>query len=261
MYQKRKTWPLLLLMFTVLVIIPGGEGCKVAKLPEVQAPVCDGDFFVNVCNTKTGDTIKVYQNGNEIASAPCNGTCVSVDLGGTPLNSGDIVIARRVRDGRLSPRSVPVTVTAGGTPVYDTTLWNDPAHQFYNNCYNYGCDMITDTFAQPGRAHSAMYTSLDCANVGTAAEADELVTSPDKMCANCTHIVALVMDPGTDYHWYRRDRNGNWSHKPGGTPATNLDASGNPITNPETANRNYGYLNYNVFCGYYCVDKSKVVIQ
>jgi hypothetical protein len=157
--------------------------------------------------------------------------------------------------------SAAVNVTAGGTPVYDTTLWNDPAHQWRNNCYNYGCDIMTDTFAQPGEAHGAKWTSLDCVNVGTAAEADKLVTSPNKMCANCTHIVALVMDPGTDYHWYRRDRNGNWSHKPGGTPATNLDAAGNPITNPETADRNYGYLNYNVFCGYYCVDKSKVVIQ
>ena len=39
-----------------------------------------------------------------------------------------------------------------------------------------------------------------------------------------------------------------WTHKPGGTPATNLDNSGNPISNPETADRG-GYTD---FCGYLC---------
>jgi hypothetical protein len=60
--------------------------------------------------------------------------------------------------------------------------------------------------------------------------------------------VALVVAPGWDYHWYRRDENGRWSHKPGGTRATNLDNSMNPISNPETANRGP----YTDFCGYYC---------
>jgi len=72
------------------------------------------------------------------------------------------------------------------------------------------------------------------------------------------------MDPGVDYHWYRLDSTGKWSHKPGPTPATNVDASGNPIASPETANRDYSgpdySLNYSVFCGYFCVDKNNVVI-
>jgi hypothetical protein len=65
-------------------------------------------------------------------------------------------------------------------------------------------------------------------------------------------IIALVIDPGTDYHWYRKDKNGKWTHKPGGTAATNLDNSGNPITDPETANRG-GYTD---FCGYFCICSS-----
>jgi hypothetical protein len=70
------------------------------------------------------------------------------------------------------------------------------------------------------------------------------------------HPVALVVDPGGDYHWYRQDSHGLWSHKPGNTPANNVDASGNLITNPETADRNYiptGGWNYSVFCGYFYV--------
>ncbi|MFX0116649.1 MAG: hypothetical protein ACFFB3_19020, partial [Candidatus Hodarchaeota archaeon] len=231
--------------------------------PVVQEPVCDGDFYANVCTTISSSTVRLYTNGTEVANTHGNGGCVDVDLGGTPLNIGDSVTARQFHSAGNSPVSPAVTVASGGSPVYDTTLWNDPDHQARNNCYNYGCDIMTDTYAQPGEAHGINLTwqNLNCPDVDNAAEADGLVDSLDKICAECTHIVALVMDPDDDYHWYRRDRNGNWSHKLASNPATDLDASNNPITNPETADRNYGYLYYSVFCGYYCVDKSKVVIQ
>jgi hypothetical protein len=42
----------------------------------------------------------------------------------------------------------------------------------------------------------------------------------------------------------------------GGSPATNLDNSGNIITDPRTADRG----SYTVFCGCFCVNKAKVVI-
>ena len=47
------------------------------------------------------------------------------------------------------------------------------------------------------------------------------------------------------YHWYREDKGGYWSHKPGITPVTNIDASGRLISNPAKANHNYGLVNYN----------------
>jgi hypothetical protein len=59
--------------------------------------------------------------------------------------------------------------------------------------------------------------------------------------------VALVLAPGRDYHWYRQNEDGTWSHKPGETPVTNLDASNNIITDPEKANRGV----YTQFVGYY----------
>ena len=40
---------------------------------------------------------------------------------------------------------------------------------------------------------------------------------------------------GGDYHWYRLDNNGTWSHKPGQTGATDLDDANRPITDPRTA--------------------------
>ena len=40
---------------------------------------------------------------------------------------------------------------------------------------------------------------------------------------------------GFDYHWYRLDNTGRWSHKPGQTRATNLDNSKRPINDPRRA--------------------------
>jgi hypothetical protein len=161
-------------------------------------------------------------------------------------------------------------VASSGEPSYNPGLWNTPAHQSINNCYNYSTDIMTDTFAQPGQAHG-VFPPTTCAGTGSGAVADGLVESKEKRCVNCSHLVALVIAPGSpgcsqmDYHWYRLDDNGRWSNKSGGAPATDQDASGNPITNPETANRKFvgpDYcLDYSIFCTYYCVDKSVVVIQ
>ena len=53
-----------------------------------------------------------------------------------------------------------------------------------------------------------------------------------------------------DYHWYRNDNNGRWSHKPGFGQVTDKDASNNYIYNPQNANRNYSStsgLNYSTY--------------
>jgi hypothetical protein len=69
----------------------------------------------------------------------------------------------------------------------------------------------------------------------------ELVTpdyDPDSSYnSNYRTLQALVISPGHDYHWYRRDEDGTWSHKPGSSSATNRDNSNHIIYNPETANR------------------------
>ena len=50
------------------------------------------------------------------------------------------------------------------------------------------------------------------------------------------YSVYLVSADGVDYHWYRQDKGGMWSHKPGITPIVNVDASGRFISNPVRAN-------------------------
>ncbi len=146
-------------------------------------------------------------------------------------------------------------------PQYEPGKWNDAnGVQYTNNCYNYACNLQTNTYAQPGRASGNMYSSIECDEVGDGAESDGLVPVDCDTgcgCRNCCHKVALVIWPGVDFHWYRLDRNGRWSHKPGGTQATNLDNSGNIITDPRTADRGP----YTVFCGCYCVCKGRVTIS
>jgi hypothetical protein len=46
---------------------------------------------------------------------------------------------------------------------------------------------------------------------------------------------------------------GTWSHKPGNTEVRNYDASGMIIYNPETADRNYPYADYDEFVGFFRV--------
>jgi hypothetical protein len=40
-----------------------------------------------------------------------------------------------------------------------------------------------------------------------------------------------------DFHWYRQDEVGCWSHKPGGTLVRDSDNGGNRITDPQLADR------------------------
>jgi hypothetical protein len=100
---------------------------------------------------------------------------------------------------------------------------------------------------------------MACPPVSSGAQADGLLARGDGAQAQerCCHTVALVVWPGVDYHWYRLDSDGMWSHKPGGTAARNADNSQQPIHNPELADRGP----YTDFCGYFTVCSCEVRID
>lgn len=195
----------------------------------------------------------------------------------TPLTSKlrDLILERlerfvakppRPRRPKPPPPPNPLRTTVNDTKCekcqyevsqFNPAFWNNPAVQPHNNCYNYARNWRTDTFAQPGRAHGAQTGTMACSNVTTAAMADGL----RKRC-NCLpqseyprRLMALVIDPGWDYHWYRHQRGGFWGHKPGGTAARNVDNSNVVITNPETCDRG-GYTD---FCDYFYAGRSVVI--
>lgn len=132
-------------------------------------------------------------------------------------------------------------------PDPDLAWWNDAGTiQYNNNCYNYASNYRTNTFAQPGKASGQQYTSLSGCSVAAGqrsakdgAIADKLINLPlaDNKCPKKGHLVALVIAPGWDFHWFRKGPNGRWSHKPGGTQARITDNSNNLITDPRTADR------------------------
>ena len=143
--------------------------------------------------------------------------------------------------------------------AYNPAFWNANAFIMqHNNCYNYASNKRTDTFAQPGRGSGHIYTAITCPAVSLAASNDGLhrrfVCFPDT--EKPRYLVALVVSPTPgfiDFHWYRKNQEGFWSHKPGGTAVRNVDNSNHVISNPETCNRGP----YTQFCGYFYTCRSQ----
>lgn len=159
-------------------------------------------------------------------------------------------IQKNVKSG-VADNFEPVGLFA--VPPYNPGKWNnDPTILRNNNCYNYANDLITNTFAQPGRGSGQQGPyPPNCPDTGAAAQRDgQIVVTSASSTPTQGHFIALVVSttPGFfDYHWYRLDDSGMWSHKPGGTPVRNTDNSGSLISDPKTCNRGP----YNLFCGYY----------
>lgn len=142
-------------------------------------------------------------------------------------------------------------------PIFNPSDWAEEDDvQYNNNCYNYACD-IKGTYAQPGLASGMIYKKINCYEVRKAAIADGLIPIDyNSKCPNKCHKVALTLWADKTFHWYRLDGNGLWSHKPGDGLPTNLDYSGNIITDPRKANRGP----FSVFCSCFCVCKQNVRI-
>jgi hypothetical protein len=167
------------------------------------------------------------------------------------------VFHRLIRFWKSSLQRISNLLT-NATPRYKPGLWGPVDDiQYNNNCYNYACDIL-GTYAQPGAGSGHKYASLTCEEIGRALIADGLEpVECTKACGRHCHKVVLVIWPGKTFHLYRHDRNGLWSHKPGDGPPTNLDYSGNIITDPRSADRGP----FTVFCGCYCVRKDQVSIK
>jgi hypothetical protein len=148
-----------------------------------------------------------------------------------------------------APQAAPAITCHIEVAPFNPAFWNNSSVIGRNNCYNYASNRRTDTFAQPGRGAGQMYTALTCPEVSRAALADGCHRRYD--CFPDTEkprwLMALVVAPGQDYHWYRLSKEGFWGHKPGGTAARNTDNNGHVITNPETCAR----FPYTDFCGYF----------
>ena len=183
----------------------------------------------------------------------------------------------------------PLAPINGDEPPYDTEKWNnDPAVYKSMNCYAYFADAIDDKlviecrkkghkncrqyFPQPGalngernalnaieRRNCKTVESLMMADVPNIQKSSFYETCPRGMSKG-----ALVSHKGEDYHFYRQNPDGYWSHKDGSNKIKDFDALKRKIANPQLAARDYRWqgsdLNYADFCGFYCVPRDQQVV-
>ena len=134
-----------------------------------------------------------------------------------------------------------------------------------NNCYDYGTDIATMTFAQPGRGSGVCTRTArpcvknTCDAVRRGAESDGLVWAGTELPTSLPeegHYVSLHIWPNANFHWLRMDANMMWSHKPGGSPVRNVDNNGKKINDPAKAD----VSPWSTHCGYMHVVPSNVTI-
>ena len=187
---------------------------------------------------------------------------------------------------RKTVRQLKKAPLSGSEPAYNPALYNGDADvQDMNNCFGYAFNVQekgkgksnsnssnssnSRPFMQPGlksgyppwhKIKGKRCPDLLARLLGDVPDLKQ--TTFEQCCPKGFSKIAAVIDSKRDYHFYRQDSNGLWSHKPGSTDVTNLDAAGKLIYNPELAARNYNrdptdVLNYNTFCGYMCVPRTR----
>ena len=180
---------------------------------------------------------------------------------------------------RQCTRKSPVTQW---TPPYAPWRFNKyKGVQGTLNCYAYAMDYLkipktctldncNVSYPQPGLASGYPEWSIikgkRCPDVLARIMGDTpgaYVTTFEKKCRGKTRKIALVADPDQDYHFYRQDKDGYWSHKPGATKVKRKDTTDRPIYDPQLAARDNkeSNLNYDRFCGYMCVPTTKKKIH
>lgn len=183
---------------------------------------------------------------------------------------------------------------SGSELDYKPELWNNKiTSQFlwfkkyvyqYTNCYSYALNAQINPSSNalepmhPGQASGKKISYEDLTETNKVLDAIRgdadvlgfgfIEINANESCPDGMYKVALVIDnqysPGDnayyDYHWYRQNSDGTWSHKPGTNKVTNMDYSEQIIMDPRICNRNAGLgLNYNLFVGFYAVTPLNVM--
>ena len=200
----------------------------------------------------------------------CLATNTSSQTNGTKLIQGDYVYNTSYRDEWELARMLPLS---GYELDYDSSSWNSPLIKSETNCYSYALNNQTHLngdvwfFQQPGElADVHIVSSSDYISPATDIitvvkydfETYNEIFSENlifdsieryEVCPEGSYKVALVIYPYEDYHWYRQDSDGFWSHKLGANAVKRTDESGNLIIDPQTADRGP----YTQFIGYFYV--------
>ena len=178
---------------------------------------------------------------------------------------------------RQCSRKAPLS---GSEPDYNPKKYNKhKGIKESHNCFSYAFDFLKlpkkctlDScpvgYPQPGRASGypswSKIKGKRCPDLVSRFMGDVsgiIPSSFEGKCPKGTRKIASVTDEDEDYHFYRQDSNGLWSHKPGATDVSNMDAVKRLIYDPQLASRLYpgSGLHYDNFCGYSCVPVGKPI--
>lgn len=192
-------------------------------------------------------------------------------------------------------RNTPDTVYDAGQYIstggleFDPIFWNSADKIKRANCYAHAMNVTVKNKGeklQPGEIRKVtinyqenLYVVANClireafqdaASQNLGRIINMRVCAENEQPQRNEYKVAFVVAPSRvdpdkffDYHWYRENYNGVWSHKPGSTQALTLDASRRTIdvnNMPERCDRVYRMnttvLEYSLFGGYYMVTHS-----
>ena len=139
------------------------------------------------------------------------------------------------------------------------------------NCYAYALNTKNHGYMQPGCSIGAGISYLP-PNYLTGSVLTNMVSHDaehfgftfvsigkhERPLPGC-YKIALVIAPNSDYHWYRQNSDGTWSHKPGQSAVRRFDYKIHTIYDPELCDRRTPLINYSMFVGYYSVNVEEMI--
>lgn len=158
-------------------------------------------------------------------------------------------------------------VMSGSEPKY-TGYYNKPPPLIRNNCMAYAFQErgSKDYYKQQPGDKSGYAGDVDlssCTDIRRLIKRDypDLYAADAKAtpCKKGYSKIAVFVAPNRDFHFYRMDSDGFWSHKRGLTKVTRKDACNNPIRDPRQSCRRFDSdLNYRLACGTFCTKSRKL---
>lgn len=230
-----------------------GDAISVVEIISYSSVI---NTYDNVCVNARVYSTDIGKNGPVTFSIINDSGRAQIDSTGNLLafRAGTFKVVAQYRSNSDNRNITAILPISGYEVEYNPDLWNNKNIINKTNCYSYvlnyqyipGTNIIK--VVNPGYFGNYFYKQEDIDRdvILDAAYADSSALgftfnpiSKYDVCTNGAYKIALVVDPGKDYHWYRQNPDGTWSHKRGKTEVINYDASGNLIYDPEYADRDY----------------------
>ncbi|HEY8191576.1 MAG TPA: hypothetical protein VIG74_04060 [Alphaproteobacteria bacterium] len=163
----------------------------------------------------------------------------------------------------------PVALVPSRAMIFGAGDWREPEIRENTNCYAYALNEPRTGNAAPGSLRCVIDSGLDpefyspnLFRILLKADGLEAVEDPFAPGQEGQHLLAFAFRAaahpgGPDFHVWRMDGDGSWSHKEGTDAPKNTDESENPILDPQYCDRG----SYGVFAGYWRIPEEAVKIR